>query len=165
VLAIEARKMNFEDNDHQKDKIDFANKTPELGDWGEKATAPTPHTDDWWVAELLGVGGSGVAIVGIAILLYFFDGQPTPSWSLSFNGRHALLQNKAAHVSLNAVLALLSTVARICVLIPITKGLAQLKWVWFAEKKRTLVGLSDFEEASRQSLLHSFKLLRTLKGR
>lgn len=157
--------MSLEDNDHRTDKIDISNKTPLFGDWDEKATAPTPQTDDWWISELLGVGGSGVAIVGIAILLYFFDGQPTPSWSLTLKGRHALLQDKAAHVSLNAILALLSTVARICILIPITKGLAQLKWVWLAEEKRTLVGLCEFEAASRQSLLHSLKLLRTLKGR
>jgi len=88
--------------------------SPELGDTGEKAksvvscaprqeaTSTTRKTDDWWTWELFGVMVSAVAIVGIVILLHIFDGKPEPSWSYTFHGHVALLQDKAAHVSFNA---------------------------------------------------------------
>jgi uncharacterized membrane protein len=121
----------------------------------QDAASPTRKTDDWWIWELFGVVVSAIAIVGIAILLFFFNGKPAPRWS------HYIYHGQ----SFNAILSALSIVARICLLIPITRGLAQLKWVWFAEKRRVLTDLTYFEAASNQNLLNSFKLARRLKGR
>jgi hypothetical protein len=128
-------------------------------------TSTIRKTDDWWIWEILGVTGSALAIVAIGILLFFYNRKPVPNWSYTYRGKVALLKDKAAHVSFNAILAILSTVARICLLIPITKGLSQLKWVWLAEEERILTDLTDFEAASRQSLVQSVKLVWRLKGR
>ena len=115
-------------------------------------------TDDWWVWELLGVLGSALAILGLCILLKIFEKHPLPIWSHTYNG-------KTAQITLNAIIEVISIVARLCLLLPVTRGLSQLKWVWFAEKERPLVDLGYFEAASRQSLLDNIKLIWNLKAR
>jgi hypothetical protein len=140
--------------------------TDEKANFSYSSASPQNRkTVDWWVGELIGVVVSAIFIVSIAVLLYFYDGQPAPSWSYTYHGRVARLQDKAAHLSFNAILSLLSTAVRLCLVIPITSGLAQLKWVWMAEKKRALTDLTDFEAASRQGVLDSIKLIWRLKGR
>lgn len=125
----------------------------------------TSKIDDWWVWELLGVLGSALAILGLCILLKIFDKRPLPSWSYTYNGEIARLQGKVALITLNSIIEAISIVARLCLLLPITRGLSQLKWVWFAEKERPLVDLGYFEAASRQSLLDNIKLIWNLKAR
>ena len=125
----------------------------------------TSKTDDWWVWELLGALGSALAISGLCILLKIFDGHPLPSWSYTYNGEISRFQGKVAHITLNSIIEAISIVARLCLLLPITRGLSQLKWVWFAEKERPLVDLGYFEAASRQSLLDNIKLIWNLKAR
>lgn len=123
------------------------------------------ETDDSWIWEIIGIVGSALGLIGIAVLLHVFDGFPVPKWSYSYQGRFAILKDKAAHVSFNSILSILSTAVRILLLIPITRGLAQLKWVWMAEDRRILADLAYFEGASRGALLDSFKLVWRLKGR
>jgi hypothetical protein len=65
---------------------------------------------------------------------------------------------------MNSILSLLSTIAKICVLIPVSKGLGQLKWVWFAKKERSLRDIETFESASR-GLTGSALLMWKLKFR
>ncbi|EHK50836.1 hypothetical protein TRIATDRAFT_94133 [Trichoderma atroviride IMI 206040] len=103
---------------------------------------------DYWGWEIFGVLGSAAIIVGIAVILDRFDGKRQPSWE---------------HVSLNSLISWLSTAAKFCLLMPISRGLGQLKWVWFAEKKRPLSDLEEFDSASR-SISGSAKLLWRLKG-
>lgn len=103
---------------------------------------------DYWAWELFGVLGSAALIIGIAIILHRFDGKRQPSWK---------------HVSLNSLISWLSTAARFFLLVPITRGLGQLKWVWFAKKERPLSDLEEFDSASR-SVPGSIKLLWRLKG-
>lgn len=71
---------------------------------------------------------------------------------------------KTVSVAVNSVISWLSTVAKILVLLPITRGLAQLKWVWFAQEARQLKDMDAFESASR-GLTGSVMLLWKLKGR
>ena len=125
----------------------------------------TSKTVDLWVWELLGVLGSALAISGLYILLKKFNGHPLPGWSYTYEGKITRFQHKTAHITLNSIIEAISLVARLCLLIPITRGLSQLKWVWFAEKERTLTDLRYFEAASRQSLLDSVKLIWSLKAR
>ncbi|OCL14709.1 hypothetical protein AOQ84DRAFT_371044 [Glonium stellatum] len=115
---------------------------------------------EWWIWELIGVVGSAGAIIGLCILFWMHNNQPTPSWQFTYSVGHG---RKTANVTFNAIIEMISTIARLCLLIPITRGLSQLKWAWFAEKERNLIDLTYFEAASRQSLLDSFKLLWTLK--
>ena len=102
-------------------------------------------TDDWWVWELVGILVSLAALAGVGALLSVLDDRPQPTWAYTAPARTIggkTIPAVTVAVSPNSILSLLSTVARVCVLIPITKGLAQLKWVWFAERERQL---SDFE--------------------
>lgn len=116
-------------------------------------------TDDYWKWEIAGVFGSALALMGIIIFANHFDNKPTPSWSMSL-----AKYNKTFTVTMNSILSLLSTVAKICVLIPVTKGLGQLKWVWFAKKERSLRDIETFESASR-GLTGSALLMWKLKFR
>ncbi|OCK75944.1 hypothetical protein K432DRAFT_158069 [Lepidopterella palustris CBS 459.81] len=119
--------------------------------------------DHWWLWEILGIVGSALSIVGLSVLLWWYQGSAVPRWSHTYHGKLGRLDGKSAHITLNAIIELMSTVSRLCLVIPITKGLSQLKWVWFAEKERTLTDLKGFEGASRQSLLESVKLLVSLQ--
>jgi hypothetical protein len=103
---------------------------------------------DYWGWELFGILGSAAILIGIALILNTFDGKRQPSWE---------------HVSLNSLISWLSTAAKFCILMPITSGLGQLKWVWFAEKERPLSDLQEFDSASR-GIPGSAKLLWRLKG-
>jgi len=101
-------------------------------------------TDDYWKWEIAGVVGSALALMGIIIFANHFDNGPTPSWSMT-----VAKYNKTFTVTMNSILSLLSTTAKICVLIPVTKGLGQLKWIWFAKRERSLRDIETFESASR----------------
>lgn len=116
-------------------------------------------TDDYWKWEIAGVVGSALALMGIIVFANHFDNKPTPSWSMS-----VAKYNKTFTVTMNSILSLLSTIAKICVLIPVSKGLGQLKWVWFAKKERSLRDIETFESASR-GLTGSALLMWKLKFR
>lgn len=103
---------------------------------------------DYWSWELFGVFGSAAILIGIAIILHRYNGKRQPSWE---------------HVSLNSLISWLSTAAKVCLLVPITRGLGQLKWVWLAEKERPLSDLEEFDSASR-GIAGSANLLWRLKG-
>lgn len=105
---------------------------------------PFSGTDDYWKWEIVGVVGSALALMGIIIFANHFDNGPTPSWSMT-----VAKYNKTFTVTMNSILSLLSTIAKICVLIPVTKGLGQLKWIWFAKRERSLRDIETFESASR----------------
>lgn len=105
---------------------------------------PFSGTDDYWKWEIVGVVGSALALMGIIVFASHFNNGPTPSWSMTVSK-----YNKTFTVTMNSILSLLSTIAKICVLIPVTKGLGQLKWIWFAKRERSLRDIETFESASR----------------
>lgn len=116
-------------------------------------------TDDYWKWEIGGVVGSALALMGIIIFASHYNDGPTPIWSMPVNK-----YNKTFTVTMNSILSLLSTIAKICVLIPVSKGLGQLKWIWFAKKERSLRDIETFESASR-GLTGSALLMWKLKFR
>lgn len=103
---------------------------------------------DYWVWEFFGAVGSAVALIGIVIILRVFDGKRQPSWD---------------GVSLNSIISWISTIAKVFILMPITSGLGQMKWVWFSGRKRPLSDLQIFDSASR-GISGSATLLWRLKG-
>ena len=116
-------------------------------------------TDDYWKWEIAGVVGSALALMGIIVFANHYDNGPTPSWSMTVTKF-----DKNFTVTMNSILSLLSTIAKICVLIPVTKGLGQLKWIWFAKRERSLEDIETFESASR-GLTGSALLMWKLKFR
>jgi hypothetical protein len=136
----------------------------------EKGFLATLREEDWWKWELIGVFGSALALIGIVLMLSKLNNKPLPSWASPQDYCVKIPKTSITKcygskgVSVNSVISWFSTVAKICVLIPITKGLGQLKWVWFAEKRRTLADFETFDSATR-GLTGSALLLWTLKGR
>lgn len=144
-------------------------KKTENSDIAQGAIA-TLREEDWWKWELLGVFGSALCFAGIIIMLSKLDNNPLPTWASARDYCIKVPKTSISKcysskgVSVNSVMSWMSTVAKICVLIPITKGLGQLKWVWFAEKERTLADLETFDSATR-GLSGSALLVWRLKGR
>ena len=72
------------------------------------------------VLEIIALVVSIVILVGITVLLHRYNGGKQPDWD---------------HLSLNTVVAWLSTICKGCILLLASRSLGQLKWVWFAERK------------------------------
>ena len=94
------------------------------------------------VLEPLGLLVSAAALVCIVVILRMQDGQPVRPW----------------RVSLNSLVSWLSTIARTGAILGATSAISQLKWTWFAERKRELVDLRIYDGASR-GIGGSFELL------
>ncbi|KAK0633884.1 hypothetical protein B0T14DRAFT_491972 [Immersiella caudata] len=103
----------------------------------------------FWVPDILWclVGlGCGAAIVGV---LAKYDGERPPAWALG--------------ITLNTFLAFLATIAKASLLIPVTRGLGQLRWVWFSSAPRRADDFELFEGATRGAF-GSLRFLVSLKG-
>ncbi|KAF2095410.1 hypothetical protein NA57DRAFT_79137 [Rhizodiscina lignyota] len=124
------------------------NPSPEI-------SKPSPHKRsvlaDWWITELVGLLAAAALLAAIIAVLKHYDGHPAPNWK---------------HVSLNALISVLSTTSSICVLTPVTSGIGQLKWLWFANSKtgRKLSDFEDFDAASRDFTGSGWLIWKT-KGR
>lgn len=89
-------------------------------------------------------------MTAIAILLWRFDGKPPPNMYMG--------------LTLNTVLAFLTSLAKVAFLVPIVEGLGQLKWMWFLSRKpRPLNDMQVFDEATRGGL-GGLKLLFRFRG-
>jgi uncharacterized membrane protein len=119
----------------------------------EKATAsklhPPSNIDYGWLWNILGLALALAILIAIIAILRVYDGKPQPNWKW---------------ISLNTLLSWLSTVGKGCIVFPLSAGLSQLKWVWFAEQKRPLSDLKVFDSASR-GLYGSAELLWALRMR
>ncbi|RFU34989.1 hypothetical protein B7463_g1356, partial [Scytalidium lignicola] len=89
---------------------------------------------DWFLWETIGILVAISTMASMVAVLISFDGKATPDWP--------------AGITLNSMLSWLSTLTRSAMLIPISKGIAQLKWVWFSSRRR-LSDLERFDDASR----------------
>lgn len=100
---------------------------------------------DWYyVWEVFGIVVSGLAIISICIVVYYFDDREAPNWTAKVPGR-----DKPFQLTLNSLLSILSVFGSTCAMIPVTKGLGQLKYLWFMEQDRNLADLETFDSASR----------------
>lgn len=101
----------------------------------------------WWPEIIWCVFAVGLlaALIG---LLKAFDGKPAPEW----------------FVSLNTVVAAISTICRAAMVIPVSEGLSQLKWNAFVRSQRPLNDLKTFDQASRGPF-GSLILLSKARGR
>lgn len=90
--------------------------------------------EDWW-QEILWCFISLAAFVALVLVLKEFNQKPLPRWP--------------SGMTLNTIIAALSTVARTAFLIPVSEGLSQSKWAWFKKKPRPLADFDMFDQASR----------------
>ncbi|KIL89207.1 hypothetical protein FAVG1_07601 [Fusarium avenaceum] len=106
---------------------------------GTRWTAPVNHILlSWWPEITWCVFAIGLlaALIG---LLKAFDGQPAPGW----------------FVSLNTVVAAISTICRAAMVLPVSEGLSQLKWNAFVRSQRPLNDLKTFDQAIAALILIS----------
>lgn len=79
--------------------------------------------DYWWGLDILALGLSFGILIAIIVNLSVYDGREQPDWRW---------------MSLNSLLAWLSTAGKYLIAFPLSSCLSQLKWVWFAQQKRPL---------------------------
>jgi hypothetical protein len=103
-----------------------------------------------WFWELLSCLFSFLSLIAIIIILKHYDGQP--------------IQNAPQSVTLNSLLAIFTTLAKVGLMFPLAEALSQLKWVWFREAERPLIDFQTFDEATRGPI-GGLRLLGMLKGR
>lgn len=88
-----------------------------------------------WAFEIISLLVSAAAVAGIIVVLAHFDNRPLPDWPLN--------------ITLNTLIALLSTLANANLAIPLQSGLSQLKWIRFKAGRAPLTDMEAFDDASR----------------
>lgn len=96
------------------------------------------HVLRYWTWELLALFLAIGLMVAKVVILSYFEGQELPDWPLS--------------ITLNALIALLSTIQRAALLLVLAEIIGQSRWLWYTERTRPLHHLDAFDEARRSSL-------------
>ncbi|KAK4656893.1 hypothetical protein QC762_0040260 [Podospora pseudocomata] len=108
-----------------------------------------------WLPEILAQLGGMLCLIAIFVLLWRADNRPSEEMYLG--------------VTLNTILAFLTSLAKVAFLVPIAEGLAQLKWIWFLSpvgrpaKHRPLLDFQVFDDAIRGGI-GGVRLLVGFKG-
>ncbi|KAI8627981.1 hypothetical protein F5Y19DRAFT_439134 [Xylariaceae sp. FL1651] len=108
-----------------------------------------PSSTGSWILEIVTIIIAWGAVGSIVGVLAHFNGRPLPEWPY--------------YITLNALIALLATVATATMSISLQNGLSQLKWVRFKESRAPLTDMETFDEASRGTW-GALKLLATGRG-
>jgi hypothetical protein len=87
-------------------------------------------------------------LAGDIIILIRVDGKPQPKFSLG--------------LTINALVELITSIAKLFLAVPIVSGLGQLKWLWFNANAQPLTDFQLYEDASRGGL-GSIRLLFRLR--
>ncbi|KAL1797021.1 hypothetical protein ACET3X_005561 [Alternaria dauci] len=88
-----------------------------------------------WLLEILSFSLALAAIAVLIALLALYDKKQNPPW--------------AADISLNTLVSIASVLFRASVMVPITKCISQLSWIWLAKTERPLEDVALFDQASR----------------
>lgn len=93
-------------------------------------------------------------MLGLVILLKYFDGQEYEEW--------------AFNITLNGVVAVISTVCHTALLVPVGGAISQAAWLYYLPEKgkrtKDLEHIETFNDASRGAF-GSLRLLWQVKGR
>lgn len=103
----------------------------------------------FWIFEVISTILSIGLIVATFSILAHFDGQVVPDWPFG--------------ISLNTLIALLSTICRALVLVVVAEVIGQKKWFWFSSAPRPISHFQRFDSGSR-GLLGSLRLVFTAPG-
>lgn len=103
---------------------------------------------DWWWAELLCAAFGAVLVIALCIVLKNYDGGPSPTFGKAFG----------SSLTLNTIIAILGTAAKVALLYPVAECVGQLKWIWFSQQHRALRDMATFDRASR-GIWGGFELL------
>ncbi|KAI9734350.1 MAG: hypothetical protein M1834_002456 [Cirrosporium novae-zelandiae] len=101
----------------------------------EKVNSLARAVIDWWIIELLACGGSLLAIAGLVIVLYKYDGRSLPNWPYG--------------ITINSLVSWFSTAMKALMLVPIAACISQAKWTHFHSKRHALSDVAAYDSASR----------------
>ena len=96
-----------------------------------------------WGLEFLGWLSATIMPVILLVILAIFDGKSLSQWH--------------SQLTLNTIIAVLTQIAQMTLIVPITESISQIGWLWVT-KKRPLTDLQAFDEASRGPLSSIFLL-------
>lgn len=105
---------------------------------------------DWWWWELFSWLVSFSCVATIVGVLAFYDGKRQPEYIVR-------------GITLNAFVAVFSAVAKAALILPVSEGIGQLKWIWFQNEEK-LWDFFTFDGASRGPW-GAAMLLAATKGR
>ncbi|KAI9148362.1 hypothetical protein HJFPF1_12193 [Paramyrothecium foliicola] len=88
-----------------------------------------------WAPEILWLVLTLGLFTTLVIVLAEFNDKPMPNWPLG--------------LTLNTLVAVLATLCRTTITVPVAEAISQLKWNWFVAKQRSLKDLHLFDQASR----------------
>lgn len=88
-----------------------------------------------WVGEIIWFALSIAFFASIVVVLSHADDHPLSEWPLS--------------LTVNTLVALIATICRVIIIVPVEEDLSQLKWNWFAASRGQLKDLYGLDQASR----------------
>jgi hypothetical protein len=93
--------------------------------------------DTWWGFEIAALVLAFASFVALILILQRWDKRPQQQWSYS-------------HLTLNGLVAILSTVTRASLLVPVAGAISQAKWTWFSTPRgRALESFEVIDQSSR----------------
>jgi hypothetical protein len=102
----------------------------------------TAWTQDGWLFEIASTALGILLIVILAVVLRIYNHQEVGRFGTNIIGLKSGL-------SLNTLVAILSTASKAALLFPVAQCISQFKWIWFYQKSRKLSDFSAFDNASR----------------
>ncbi|KAK3317722.1 hypothetical protein B0T19DRAFT_488907 [Cercophora scortea] len=103
----------------------------------------------WWLPEVGWMAMGLICVIIVILTLRSFDGKLAPEWP----GR----------ITLNTILALLTSIATVSYMIPVVECLGQLRWLRFSRQSRPLIDFDTIDQATRGPH-RTLPLLFTFKG-
>ncbi|KAK1750941.1 hypothetical protein QBC47DRAFT_435543 [Echria macrotheca] len=91
-----------------------------------------------WTFEIASMVTAAAAVAAIIAVLAYYDNKPLPAWPTG--------------ITLNALIAVLTTIATASMSVPLSSGLSQLKWIRFKTGRAPLADMEYFDDASRGAL-------------
>ncbi|KAK8191546.1 hypothetical protein HDK77DRAFT_72165 [Phyllosticta capitalensis] len=107
----------------------------------QKSSKKTPFSkaaefaNDWWLWELIGILLSAGSMIAVVILCARLNNTSLSDWNIQ--------------IGPNTLIAILVTIAKAAMLLPVTECISQLKWLHFSGKSRALRDIDWIEGASR----------------
>ena len=87
-----------------------------------------------WGLETLGWLCATLMLVVLIIILAIFDGKAVGEWH--------------SGLTLNTIIQVITQMAQMTIILPVSAGISQLKWLWYHSEKRPLRDMQYFQEAT-----------------
>jgi len=118
--------------------------------WARAVSTTRAFILDTWLVEIFAVVFSTACIIAIAAVLYAYDDKPIPQLS--------------SGLTLNTIVSILSTAARIALILIVSTSIGQLKWCRYKTSARTVQDAQTLDDASRGPLGAAIMLVTRTGG-